>query len=952
VSELTDGGSDDGEEPPEPSARALLREALAGDGEDAPAVEFDPETVPLPDADVLDRLSPPVRRWWVSEFAAYVGENDGLFTPPQRGAIPCVDEGENCLVAAPTGSGKTLAAFTAVLDDLFARDRAGELGNSVYCLYVSPLKSLANDIERNLEAPLEAISREIRSEGDGVGAREGGGDEKPEPDPGVRQAIRHGDTSEADRRFMLEETPHVLNTTPETLAILLNAPRFREKLRTVEYVVVDEIHALADSKRGTHLSASLERLTELADGSPTRIGCSATVDPLDEVADFLVGRERVAGAVGDPEGLAPRDCEVVDARFGREFDLRLRTPAADLVHTPDAVVTDRFYDALRELISDHENTLVFANSRAGAERTLRELRERFDFDESNSGCHHGSLGESRRARIEEGLKAGALDVVTTSTSLELGIDMPHLDLVVQVGSPKSVAALLQRVGRAGHSPGETVEGRVFALDRDELVECAAMLARAEAGFVDGVSIPEGAADVAAQHVYGMAINRVRPDREVREVLRRAHPYRDFGEAEYERLIRYLTGDYEGLEDRNVYPKVWRDENDPPGGEHHREEHQVGELLVGKRGRLARVIYMTNVGTIPDSFGCDVVTRDGDAVGTLDENFLDTLAPGDVFALGGERFAFRYRRGSKVYVDRTDERPTVPTWYAERLPLSGDLAAEVLAFQADLLERLERDGPPAVRAWLRDGPIGENAVRAIARTYDEQVAYAGAESVSTPSRLAVEQVLDRDAYKRRFHVHATYGRRFNEGLSRLVAAECRARTDAEPTVAVADRGFSLALPLNRKVDVAGILRELDPETVREDLRAALRGTDLLQRYFRIDATRSLMILKRYKGHEKSAAEQQVSAETLLSLAEGLDDFAVLEETYRELLDDRLDAPRIRATAERIAAGDLAVVDRTVDSPTPLAFGLATLVDSDAVLADDESAALREFHDRVRSAIDES
>jgi len=945
VSELTGGGSgeDAGEGAAEPSARALLREALAG--RDAPAVEFDPETVPLPDADVLARLSPPVRRWWVSRFAAHVGENGGLFTPPQRGAIPRVDDGENCLVAAPTGSGKTLAAFTAVLDDLFERERAGELENSVYCLYVSPLKSLANDIERNLEAPLQGIAAEIAA----GGGAERPGDEGTAPDPGVRQAIRHGDTSEADRRAMLEETPHVLNTTPETLAILLNAPRFREKLRTVEYVVVDEIHALAGNKRGTHLSVSLERLTEMADGSPTRIGCSATVEPLDEVADFLVGRERVAEEVGDAAGLAPRDCEVVDARFGREFDLRLRTPAADLIHTDESVVTDRFYKSLHELIETHENTLVFANSRSGAERTLRELRERFGYDESESGCHHGSLGESQRARIEEGLKAGALDVVTTSTSLELGIDMPHLDLVVQVGSPKSVAALLQRVGRAGHSPGETVEGRVFALDRDELVECAAMLARAEEGFVDGVSLPQGAADVAAQHVYGMAINRVRPDREVREVLRRAHPYRAFGTDEYERLLRYLTGDHEGLAERNVYPKVWRDANDPPEGDHHREEFPVGETLVGKRGRLARVIYMTNVGTIPDSFGCDVVTRDGDAVGTLDESYLDTLAPGDVFALGGERFAFRYRRGSKVYVDRTDERPTVPTWYAERLPLSADLAAEVLAFQADLLDRLEDGGPPAVRAWLRDLPIDGNSVRAIARTYDEQVAYAGAESVSTPSRLAVEEVLDRDAYKRRFHVHATYGRRFNEGLSRLVAAECAARTDAEPTVAVADRGFSLALPLNRKVDVAGIVRELDPETVREDLRAALRGTDLLQRYFRINATRSLMILKRYKGHEKSAAEQQVSAETLLSLAEGLDDFAVIEETYRELLDDRLDAPRIRAVAERIDDGDLAVVDRTVDSPTPLAFGLATLVDSDAVLAGDESAALREFHARVTDAV---
>jgi len=293
--------------------------------------------------------------------------------------------------------------------------------------------------------------------------------------------------------------------------------------------------------------------------------------------------------------------------------------------------------------------------------------------------------------------------------------------------------------------------------------------------------PEGAYDVAAQQVYGMAINRIRPDREVREVLRRAHPYRDFGDEAYERLMRYLTADYEGLEAKNVYPKVWRDANDPPDGEHHHAEFPVGETLVGKRGRLARVIYMTNVGTIPDSFSCDVYTRGDEWVGTLDESYLDTLESGDVFALGGDRFAFRYRRGSKVYVDRTGERPTVPSWYAERLPLSADLAREVLAFQAELLDRLAGDdpsaGPAAVRAWLREFPLDENAVRALARMYDEQVRYAGVEAVSTPDRLVVEEELDRAAYKRRFYVHAVYGRRFNDGLSRLVASAVANRTDA-------------------------------------------------------------------------------------------------------------------------------------------------------------------------------
>ncbi|WP_129116470.1 ATP-dependent helicase [Halegenticoccus tardaugens] len=893
-------------------------------------VDVDPESSTIEDRGVLDLLEPSVREWWASQFGEYVSANGGFFTPPQRGAIPLIHERTNALICAPTGSGKTLASFCAIINELFRRDRERPEGleNSVYCLYVSPLKSLANDIHRNLEVPLDGIAERLAARGETVE---------------LRHAIRHGDTEGATRRRMLAETPHILNTTPETLAILLNSPKFKEKLRTVEYVVVDEIHSLAESKRGTHLAVSLERLENLTEGSPTRIGCSATVEPLSTMASFLVG-------VGD-DG-EPRECEIVDTRFVRDFDLTLECPTDDLIHTPVEVVQARFYDRLHELIDAHTNTLVFTNTRSGAERVLHALRERFPdaYDGDNSGCHHGSLSKERRQGVESRLKAGELDVVTSSTSLELGIDMPHLDLVVQVGSPKSVAALLQRVGRAGHRLGETVEGRVLALDRDELVECAVMLRKAEEGFVDRVFVPENAADVAAQHVYGMAINGVRRESDVRATLRRAYPYRDFSDGAFERLFRYLTADYEGLEEKNVYAKVWRDENDPPDGEHHYEEFDVGEPLVGKRGRLARVIYMTNVGTIPDSFTCDVYTRGGNEwVGNLDENYLDTLRKGDVFVLGGDRFEFRYRRGAKVYVDRTGARPTVPSWFSERLPLSYDLGREILRFQGDLLDRLDRGGEPAVRDWLRGFPLDENSVRAVARTFHEQVRYAGAGSVSTERRIAVEEELDRTAYRRRYYVHSNYGRKFNDGLSRLVAYRIARRVNANVQVAVADNGFTVSMPLNRKADVARILRNVAPEDAADDLRAALDGTDLLKRYFRINATRSLMILKRYKGYEKTAAEQQVSSEMLLSFARGLDSFAVMEETYREILEDKLNLAGIREVLAGIRAGEIEVVEREVSTPSPRAFGLATLAASDVVLAEDESAVLKEFHERVLAEI---
>ncbi|MFB6141339.1 MAG: ATP-dependent helicase [Halosimplex sp.] len=826
----------------------------------------------------------------------------------------------------------TLASFTSIINELFRRDRADGLDNSVYCLYVSPLKSLANDIHRNLEVPLDGITEKLDERGEDVE---------------IRHAIRHGDTSDADRQKMLTETPHILNTTPETLAILLNSPKFREKLRTVEHVVVDEIHSLAENKRGTHLSVSLERLEALADGSPTRIGCSATVEPLDAMAEFLVGQEAPGGD--------PRDYEIVDARFAREFDMELVCPTDDLVNTPPDVVNDRFYRDLHDLVQEHTNTLVFTNTRSGAERVLHNLRERNEeYDETNSGCHHGSLSKDRRQEIERRLKEGDLDVVTTSTSLELGIDMPHIDLVVQVGSPKSVAALLQRVGRAGHQLGETVTGRVVALDRDELVECAVMLKKAHEGFVDRVFVPERAQDVAAQHVYGMAIAEIRPEAEIRGILERAYPYRDYADGEWESLLRYLTAAYPGMEDKNVYAKVWRDENDPPDGEHHYEEYPVGEPLLGKRGRLARVIYMTNIGTIPDSFTCDVFTRSGDDwVGQLDESYLDTLEAGDVFVLGGDRFAYRYRRGSKVYVDRTSKRPTVPSWYSERLPLSYDLGREILTFQRELLDRLNRGGAGAVRHWLRAYPLDENSVRAVARMYEEQVKYAGYDSVSTDDRLAVEEELDREEYERRYYVHSNYGRRFNDGFSRLLAYRIAQEANANVQVAVADNGFTLSMPLNRKVDVLGVIDDIDPGEVREDLRASLQGTDLLQRYFRIDATRALMILKRYKGYEKSAAEQQMNSEMLLGFAEDLEEFAVVEETYREILEDKLDVDAIEDVLGSIADGDVSVEHHRVRSPSPRAFGLATLMASDVVLAEDESEVLQRFHERVLDEIgDES
>ncbi len=886
------------------------------------------DSADIDDEHVLEIFEPSLQEWWRREFGEYVDVNGGYFTPPQKEAVPYIHEGRNTLVASPTGSGKTLAAFSSIINELFLKSKQENLENSVYCLYISPLKSLANDIHRNLEVPLQGVYDIAEDRGHDLTE--------------IDHAIRHGDTSSSDRQKMLEDTPHILNTTPETLAILLNSPKFREKLRTVEYVVVDEIHSLADNKRGVHLSVALERLEELAHASPTRIGCSATVEPLDTMAEFLVGCE---------DG-GPREYEIVDTRFVRDLDLELACPTDDLIHTPGDEVNDRFYRQLHEMIQEHEDTLVFTNTRSGAERVLHNLRTRYpgEYTDENSGCHHGSLGKGSRKEIEEKLKRGDVDVVTSSTSLELGIDMPYIDLVVQIGSPKSVAGLLQRVGRAGHSLGETVEGRVFALDRDELLECAVMLKKAEEGFIDRVFVPEDAQDVLVQHVYGMAINRVWSEEEMLATVRRAYPYRSYSDESWEKLMRYMTAEYDGMEDRSIYAKIWRDTNDPPSGEHHYPEFDVGEPLVGRRGRKARMIYMTNIGTIPDSFTIDVKTRgSGEWVGDLDEGYLDKLRKGDVFVLGGDRYEFKYRRGSKVYVDPTGAEPTVPSWYSERLPLSYDLGREILRFRRELTEVLRR-GKSAAREHLEGYPIDDNSADSIVSMFDEQIRYAGEVSVSSDEQFVVEQVVDLDRGRRNYYFHSNYGRKFNDGMSRVVAHEVSRRVGTNVKLSVADNGFVVSIPVNRRVDVYDVIEALEPDRAREVLREALEGSELLKRYFRINATRALMILKNYMGNKKSAKRQQVSSDMLINYAEDLDEFVVLDEAYREVMEDKLDVAHIQEVLGEIHSGEVDVYAIEPDSPTPMAFGLASLAATDVVLAEDKSEVIQEFHSRVMETIE--
>ncbi|MEM4398013.1 MAG: ATP-dependent helicase, partial [Candidatus Woesearchaeota archaeon] len=768
---------------------------------------------PYTNEEIYSILHPYLKKWFKETFQS--------FSEPQKFGIIPIHEKKNTLIFAPTGTGKTLTAFTSVLNELIFLAEDNKLENKVYCVYISPLKALSRDIKVNLMEPLEAIKKIAKK------------DESKEKnkDIDIRIGVRTGDTTTSQKAEMLKKAPHILITTPESFAIVITSKKFRDLMKNINWVIIDEIHSIAGSKRGAHLSLSLERLQNLTNF--TRIGLSATVSPLNEVAKFLVGKEKVME--NGREFFKFRQCNIVDAQFIKKMDLKVLSPVPDIINTSHEVMHEKMYELINDLIKSHKTTLIFTNTRSATERVVHYLKNKFpeqytekigeEDSRSLIGAHHSSLSTSHRVRMENMLKEGKLKCIVSSTSLELGIDIGYIDLVILLGSPKSVARALQRIGRSGHRIHEVSKGRIIVLERDDLVECAVLLKSAIEKKIDNIFIPKNPLDVLAQQIFGMAIEDVYQIDTIYETVKRSYNFENLSREDFDSIIAYLSGEHVSLEERSVYGKIWIDK-------------ETGN--VGKRGKMARMIYMTNIGTIPDE-SFITVKIGNEVVGKIDEPFLERLKKGDVFVLGGETYEFLHAKGMVAYVKTSAGRPpTVPSWVSETLPLSFDLAMEIQKFRYLMEEQFKANKTKQeiidfIDKYLYVDKYGANSIY---EYFKEQFLFS---EIPHEKKLVIEHFKeDRSKF---IVFHTLYGRRVNDVLSRALAFAISRQQHSDVEISISDNGFLLSYKGNLMAVKA--LKAIRSQDLRKIMYLALEKTEILKRRFRHCATRALMILKSYK-----------------------------------------------------------------------------------------------------------
>ncbi len=861
------------------------------------------KTPPPKDNEVYALLRPYTREWFKRTFKR--------FLEPQRYAIPRIKARRNVLIFSPTGSGKTLAAFLGILDELFNLAERNKLEDKVYCIYVSPLRALSNDIRKNLQIPLEGI-RQVAKEM---------GYELPE----IRIFVRHGDTTSYERSKMLRSPPHILITTPESLANMLIAPKFRYMLYDVDWVIIDEVHELSDNKRGAHLSLSLERLQYFA-GNFTRIGLSATQAPVIEIAKWLVGF--------DDDG-NPRQCDIVQVLGIKRLDLKVICPIDDLRCKEKA--SQEMYEILKKLVRKHRTTIIFTNTRAGAEAVAYKLKKVLGKRwESKIGVHHSSLGREVRLDVENSLKNGKLRAVVTSTSLELGIDIGYVDLVVQIGSPKSVIKGLQRIGRSGHAIHRVSKGIFIALDEDDLIELLVLTRCAYKGKLDRISIPKNCLDILAQHLVAMSIEKKWNVDEAYAVIRRSYNYHDLPYEDFIAILNYLAGKHVDLEYQKVYRKLWLDEK---------------ERIFGKK-RKSRMIFYLNQGAIPDEANYRVILRKNRRsvwIGSVSEPFAERLIVGDVFVLAGGKYKVQNIKADTIIVtEAREENPTVPSWVGEQLPRSFDLSIEVGKFQEKIERLLKKSRIDDIEKMLiEEFGADEKIVRNIIRYFADQLEILGA--IPTHRKIVIETWVD-DYDRHHIIFHARYGRRTCDALSRFFAYVSSKVYSCNVGIGVTDNGFDLVFPRWVEPDPKRIVRAALNYNFIQTLRKAIRNTELFVNRFRHVANRSFMILRNYKGHEISVKKQRIRASTLISLLP--DDFPVMKETYREILEDYMEVIHAREIIEAVKAGKIKIqIAKKADQKilSPFAQTIVLSVMSDILTMEEREKWILAMYKRIKEMV---
>jgi ATP-dependent Lhr-like helicase len=825
----------------------------------------------------LSAFHPVIAEWFRKRFTSP--------TDVQVQSWPEIRSGSDVLIAAPTGSGKTLAAFLTCIDGLFKQSIAGTLDDQTQVLYVSPLKALSNDVQKNLQQPLAEIS---------AAAIEAGYLTQP-----IRVTVRTGDTPMGERQQMLKKPPHILITTPESLYLLVTAERSRKILTTVHTVIVDEIHAVAPNKRGAHLALSLERLNVLTGKPPVRIGLSATQRPIETVAEFLSGNRKRP--------------TVVNIGHRRKMDLQVEVPRDELGSVGTNSIWSDVYDRLAALVHEHKSTLIFVNTRRLVERVSHHLEDRLkeQLGAEAVAAHHGSLSRQIRLAAEERLKTGKTRVVVATASLELGIDIGDVDLVCQIGSPRSIATALQRVGRSGHWVGAMPKGRLFATSRDELIECAALIRAIRSGDLDKLEVPAAPLDILSQQIVASAASQEWKEEDLFDMVRRAHPYRDLDRQDFDAVLRMLS---EGISTRRGRGNAYL---------HH---DRINHRIRARRG--ARIAAVTSGGAIPDNANYAVVSEpEGIVVGSVDEDFAVESLAGDIMLLGNTSWRIRGVEMGRVRVeDAHGAPPNIPFWRGEAPSRTFELSAEV----AEVRQKISELSPEESVEWLQsDCGLERRGAEQATAYIAEGRSILG--TVATQQTIVAERFFD-ESGGMQLVLHAPFGGRINKAWGLALRKRFCATFDFELQAAATDEGIVISLGERHSFPLDSIFGYLHPNTLREVLVQSVLQAPMFATRWRWNATRSLALLRFSNGKKVPPQIQRMRSEDLLGavfpaatacqdnhrgeMAIDPPDHPLIKETIRDCLTEAMDIEGLSALLKRIASGEVRCV--AIDTPAPSAF----------------------------------